>query len=84
MRWGQAFAVGSGLTSHNPQEQRCQLSGLTPEFHSGAAMSIVRSDPGISRNFFLTLGSIEFVHKLEALTGESLAPRRPGPKPKPG
>ena len=30
------------------------------------------------------LGSVEFVHKLEALTGESLAPRRPGPKPKPG
>ena len=29
------------------------------------------------------LGSVEFVHKLEALTGESLAPRRPGPKPKP-
>jgi len=30
------------------------------------------------------LGSVEFVHKLEALTGESLAPRGPGPKPKPG
>ena len=29
------------------------------------------------------LGSVEFVHKLEALTGETLAPRRPGPKPKP-
>ena len=29
------------------------------------------------------LGSVEFAHKLETLTGESLAPRRPGPKPKP-
>ena len=28
------------------------------------------------------LGSTEFIRKLEALTGESLAPRRPGPKPK--
>jgi putative transposase len=28
------------------------------------------------------LGTAEFIHKIESLTGETLAPKRPGPKPK--
>lgn len=49
------------------------------------AASTKRDDTELIRKHNRTgrpLGTAEFIHKIENLTGESLAPKRPGPKPK--